>query len=187
MKSFFLLCTAKRKELPSYAPKNVRRNRAMKDRIRMIQDREGMSQKDFAAAVGISQASLSSIYNGRTLPTIRHAEAIHKRFPEINVNWILFGEGEMLSDGDVSSKVPSDALAGSQPEGESVRQNENPASLSDSSVLPVGNQLSSEGIYPGQVIIRETVKYVDKPQRRIREIQVIYDDGILETFVLKSE
>ena len=47
----------------------------MKERIRQIQDREGMSQKDFAAAIGISQASLSSIYNGRTLPTNRHVEA----------------------------------------------------------------------------------------------------------------
>jgi hypothetical protein len=30
--------------------------------------------------------------------------------------------------------------------------------------------------------VREVVKYLDKPQRRITEIRVFYDDGTYETF-----
>ena len=159
----------------------------MKDRIHQIQDREGMSQKDFAAAIGISQASLSSIYNGRTLPTNRHVEAIHKRFPEIDTNWLMFGEGEMLAAGDSNATTPSAANSGNATADEGVRPEEKQENLFDFGAS-AGNTQPSASIAPaGQQVIREIVKYVDKPQRRIREIQVIYDDGILETFVLKSE
>ncbi len=37
------------------------------------------------------------------------------------------------------------------------------------------------------MIIRETVKYIDKPQRRITEIHVFYDDGTFETFSARKD
>jgi hypothetical protein len=40
---------------------------------------------------------------------------------------------------------------------------------------------------PSQVIIRETVKYIDKPQRKITEIHIFYDDGTFETFAGKRD
>lgn len=159
----------------------------MKDRIRQIQDREGMSQKDFAAAIGISQASLSSIYNGRTLPTNRHVEAIHKRFPEISTNWMMFGEGEMLSGEASSAPATSTTPEGSTLDGDGVRPEETIGLTLEVPSQAVGKRLREEDLFQGMPVVREVVKYIDKPQRRIREIQVIYDDGILETFVLKSD
>ena len=35
---------------------------------------------------------------------------------------------------------------------------------------------------PRTPVIREVVKYVDKPQRRITEIRIFFDDGTYETF-----
>lgn len=68
-----------------------------KERIRKIMEGVRMSQQDFAAKLGISPATLSSIFTGRTNPTNYHVQAIHKAFPEINVSWLLFGEGDMIS------------------------------------------------------------------------------------------
>ena len=59
----------------------------------MIQER--LNQKEFAATTGISPATLSSIFNGRTSPTLNHAEALHRRFPKLNMSWLMFGEGSM--------------------------------------------------------------------------------------------
>ena len=53
----------------------------MKERIRLIQEQLGLSQIEFANKLGISPASLSSIYTGRTNPTNNHVMAIHKAFP----------------------------------------------------------------------------------------------------------
>ena len=69
----------------------------MIDRIRTIMEYTKLSQQDFAARLGISPASLSSILTGRTNPTNKHIMGIHQGFPEINVNWLMFGEGDMLT------------------------------------------------------------------------------------------
>ena len=75
----------------------------MKERIRLIQEQLGLSQIEFANKLGISPASLSSIYTGRTNPTNNHVMAIHKAFPQINVNWLMFGEGDMTERGVVGA------------------------------------------------------------------------------------
>jgi transcriptional regulator with XRE-family HTH domain len=59
----------------------------MKDRVRQVMTWAKLSQQDFATYLEISPASLSSIFNGRTNPTNNHVQAIHRAFPEINVNW----------------------------------------------------------------------------------------------------
>lgn len=77
----------------------------MKERIRLIQEQLGLSQIEFANKLGISPASLSSIYTGRTNPTNNHVMAIHKAFPQINVNWLMFGEGDMTEGGVVGAAL----------------------------------------------------------------------------------
>jgi len=69
---------------------------AMQERIRQIMDHYGLSQQNFAAQLGVAPATISSIFTGRTNPTNKHVQAIHKAFPEIDTNWLMFGEGEML-------------------------------------------------------------------------------------------
>lgn len=82
----------------------------MKDRILQIMKSKGMSQQEFSRATGIAPASLSSIFNGRTAPTMKHAEALHRHFPELSINWLLFGEGEMNSTNANSGEEGSEDL-----------------------------------------------------------------------------
>ena len=159
----------------------------MKERIRKVMEREGMSQKDFSEAIGISQSSLSSILNGRTQTTSRLIEAIHKRFPDISTNWMMFGEGDMSMDGQAVQETSEAATGKSGISGEGVRQKDADSTLFDSGQPAVGDAAHPEAFQQAPTIVREIIKYVDKPQRRVREIQVIYDDGMLETFVLKTD
>ncbi|MBR1789825.1 MAG: helix-turn-helix transcriptional regulator [Bacteroidaceae bacterium] len=159
----------------------------MKERIRKVMEREDMSQKEFSAAIGISQASLSSILNGRTQPTSRLVEAIHRRFPDISTNWIMFGEGQMAIVGQAAHPTPEDAEDTSDYVGESVRPEDVNPTFFNSAQPEVGSIAQKETLQQPPAVVREIIKYVDKPQRRVREIQVIYDDGMLETFVLKTD
>ncbi len=148
----------------------------MTQRILQIMQSLQMNQRDFAKEIGISASSLSSIINGHTSPTNNIVQAIHRRFPDISITWLMFGEGEM--------KVGTTAdVASTQSEDEGVR----PSGVTEPSVTAsdagYSIQSTSEGgMTPGQVIIRETVKYIDKPQRKITEIRVFYDDGTFDTF-----
>lgn len=153
----------------------------MKDRIFQIMKQEHLNQKEFSATTGISPATLSSIFNGRTSPTLNHAELLHKRFPRLNMSWLMFGEGDMF--------LPTDEQHASQHEGTaqdagasySAGQSEGDSSLPSGDGSPTFNFPSAGGDSKIPVI-REVVKYVDKPQRRITEIRIFFDDGTFETF-----
>lgn len=68
----------------------------MKDRVRQVMEHYKLSQKEYADALGISAGSISSVLSGRTAPTNNLIQAVHKTYPAVNVNWLMFGEGEML-------------------------------------------------------------------------------------------
>ena len=67
-----------------------------------------MTQQTFANFIGMSAASLSSIFNNRTKPTLNTVEAIKAKIPNINVDWLLFGTGEMFSRNDTTAPPSSD-------------------------------------------------------------------------------
>ena len=72
---------------------------SMKDRIRQVMELQRMTQQEFAQFIDVSPASLSSIFNGRTKPTLNIVEAIKKKISNINTDWLMFGSGSMyMSD-----------------------------------------------------------------------------------------
>lgn len=167
----------------------------MKDRIFQIMNKVAMTQQDFAAELGISPASLSSIFNGRTNPTSNHVRAIHRRFPDISVNWLMFGEGNMYesaeSNGEATDAQPAEPdgqLAFGLPDNVRNGADGSEAYIEASASGDVSS--SSQGQLPfvgstgaaGIPVIKEVIKYIDKPQRKITEIRIFFDDGTYETF-----
>lgn len=153
----------------------------MKDRILKIMKQENLNQKDFAATTGISPATLSSIFNGRTSPTLNHAEALHRRFPQLSMSWLMFGEGDMyVPDAAGEKKRSSVDAAGSGDLFGGGLGNETPsASVPDSPT----RQSDVEEVPLHAHVVREVVKYIDKPKRKITEVRIFFDDGTFETFL----
>lgn len=91
----------------------------MNDRIKQIQAALGMSQKDFSEAIGITPGALSNIYSNRTNATSNHVRGIHAAFPQIDINWLMFGEGEMYlpTSGSDSSSVDQNSGQTAPPDG----------------------------------------------------------------------
>ena len=84
----------------------------------------------------------------------------------------MFGEGGMYVDSVVKetqlAPAPSTFVADNASTAAQTEQK-------DLFSVPVPPQ-------PQPAIVRESVKYIDKPQRKITEIRVFYDDGTYETF-----
>lgn len=72
----------------------------MKERIKQLMEQQHMNQQAFAAATGISTATLSGIFNGRTNPTMKTVQDIKNKFPGISTDWLLFGTGGMFITSD---------------------------------------------------------------------------------------
>lgn len=146
-----------------------------------------MTQQVFAQFIDMSPASLSSIFNGRTKPTLNIVEAIKKKIPDINIDWLLFGIGDMygIEQSGAGGADGGPVHNGAEPMLD-FEGNDNSSSTVHGAVEP---QSFSSHPHPNGVrgvrpeIVREEVKYVERPQRRVVEIRVYYDDLTYETFV----
>ena len=151
----------------------------MKDRILSLMKHLGMSQKVFAAEICISEGALSSIFSGRTKPTLNTVNNIHERFPEVNMSWLMDGKGEMFTSPPSVPQFEDTTDAGYSAPG------------SRSGGIPVQtnfmDQFAGSGSPSPQTLnMMPEGKNNDKPMRRIAEIRVFYDDGTFETFSAKQ-
>ena len=185
----------------------------MKNRIREVMQKANLSQQDFAAKLGVSPASISNIFIGRTNPTITHASAVHKAFPEVRMEWLLFGEGEMteganfddltsseqdvLEDGielggelfstpemkGAQNSYPETAPADSQTGIRSTASTSTNVPTATRPVQPIEvPDYAAQTRFPTYNDL-QNAKNCDKPERKVKEIRVFYDDGTYEIFI----
>lgn len=143
-----------------------------------------MTQQTFSDFIGISSASLSSIFNGRTKPTLNTVEAIRGKFTKINLDWLMYGQGPMFKDQVAETSL--DGAEGSMGDVQSVE-----GALDFTSPTPPSqygpDQVSSQRVMNTlKSPVRTEVKYVNKPQRSITEIRIFFDDQTWESFVPKK-
>lgn len=155
---------------------------AMKDRIRQVMESQHMTQQVFADYIGLAPATLSSIFNGRTRPTLNVVESLKKKFPNISTDWLMFGSGEMFQNtAENSTSTPSASENGIFDQSPMLDFDQNP------SVPPqnMGQMTQNPAIINKSrpEIVREDIKILDKPQRKVMEIRVFYDDQTWDTFV----
>ena len=159
----------------------------MKDRIIQIMRQTGLSNAEFAEKIGISTSSLSHIFSGRNNPSLDVVKRIHKSFPEISLNWIMYGEGNMYAtdsgrNGDTSQSSYDNAL---ERENMPLFENaENPENTgSGQFYFDFRKEKPSEAsVYQPQDAEKEVIKYIEKPQPKITEIRIFYDNGTFEVF-----
>lgn len=165
---------------------------------------KGMSQKAFASELCIAEATLSGIFNGRTRPTNLTVNAIHERFPDVNISWLMFGEGDMYlpASGEHSA---STGPSGADGHADAQQHQDAEADLfsfsrpSDTMPGVGGPMADANGTIGGGMQMTSTnmagnvhaamppkiqyiEKYIDRPQRKITEIRIFFDDGTYETF-----
>jgi DNA-binding XRE family transcriptional regulator len=183
----FYLCKLKEKGVKY--PQNTY-DKKMKDRIRQIMESQHMTQQVFAEFIGVGAATLSSIFNDRTRPTLNIVEAIKKKIPNISTDWLMFGSGDMYLSENPTPNAGSESgfqSADNRQVGYSpmLDFNETSSPTPQNSFLQPQNVNSVKSTRPDNDRIE--VKFVDKPQRKIVEIRVFYDDQTFDTFEPKKK
>lgn len=155
----------------------------MKDRIRQIMESQHMSQQTFANFIGMSAASLSSIFNNRTKPTLNTVEAIKSKMPSLSTDWLMFGRGSMFIE-DNPAKDQAQSESADMP-------NEQIGDFGGGMPDLFGNNVSGQSAQQlmhrhAENVVRPEIKYIERPQRQITEIRVYFDDLTYESFVPKK-
>lgn len=174
----------------------------MKDRIRQLMEDQHLTQQNFAQLIGTTPATLSNIFNGKTNPSLTIVDGIHKSFPLVNVYWILYGTPPMYNSqqGAEASPGTMNGVEGSSLEGTASGLNTERHGHADSLEATLDFSAPASPASPSlfdapsmhgvnntpKKEAKNVVKIIDKPQRRITEIRIFYDDQTWETFVPKK-
>ncbi len=68
----------------------------MIDRIKKLMENEQMSSSQFADEINLQRSSLSHVLSGRNKPSLDFVMKIKQRFTEVNLHWLIFGNGDMF-------------------------------------------------------------------------------------------
>lgn len=71
----------------------------MKDRIKLIMEKENLTSAKFADLLQINRAIISHILNGRNNPSLDVVSRILSEMDYINSEWLINGTGEMYKEG----------------------------------------------------------------------------------------
>ena len=167
-----------------------------------------MTQQEFAETIKVAPATLSSIFTGRTAPSLKIVEAIKSRFPDISTDWLMFGRGAMTdyrseeagssfgTPGDAAGPGAIDFDGGTAPPTVAPSGHDTPmvqaAAPSSAAAASLSSAPQQQAAGRGAKAAAagmggmQLVNNCDKKERRIVEIRIFYDDQTWETFVPKK-
>jgi transcriptional regulator with XRE-family HTH domain len=142
------------------------------DRLKLILERVNLTPGNFADKIGVAPATISHILSGRNkYPSAEVMLRLHETFPDIDLNWLLTGEGTLVKDDPDSmfagSLFGDNLLNATKSTAESENCKENSLETAKNTDNP---------------IVKQEIIYKEKPVRKIAEIRIFFDDGTYETF-----
>ena len=79
----------------------------MLDRIKIWIESKGLKSSSFADKIGVNRATISHILSGRNKPSIDFLQKMIFSFPDLNLNWIVSGEGFMCISNEKNESLHS--------------------------------------------------------------------------------
>ncbi|MBD5214371.1 MAG: helix-turn-helix transcriptional regulator [Bacteroidales bacterium] len=169
-------------------------------RLKFFMDSSGLQSSQFADTCNIPRPTLSQLLNGRNKKVSDEIIAkVHSGFPELNVMWLLFGEGSMYMNGNTqfsqpqNTPIPHSTLF-QEPTHQEV------ANIEDANIFAkdfsklentAKNQVSE--VITDTLSKKESISHSNDASapsssvRKITSILVFYDDNSFESFVPSSD
>jgi transcriptional regulator with XRE-family HTH domain len=166
-------------------------------RIKIFLQSMGIANSSFADICGIPRPSLSQLLNGRNKKVSNEViDKIHAAYPELNMMWLMFGDGDMLrqgapvpGDGD-NAQLAENAFPGSaQTPGERethVQQSINFDDIDDATAIGYGRRKPATAQRVSSVVESAVNAARNKPAasssrpnvaKYVTQIMLIFSDG----------
>lgn len=163
------------------------------ERIKLIVEKEQIPSTVFAESIDVKQSTFSHMLTGRNKPSLDIVMKIHRRYNYINLDWLLYGTGQMMTLDPGEHQSPqyhNQSLIQDEQSGTDLNlplfgQNlVKPYKVQEEQInrkeMPSETPINT----PKETVIQE-IKYIERPHRKITEIRIFFDDNTYETF--KSE
>ena len=140
----------------------------MQERLNQIIEKKGLTATKFAAMIGVNASTISHILAGRNKPGFDIINNIAKTFPDLNLTWLITGNGSMDNSPvqkEKNSIVSEPTLFDVEPTEKNV------------SVIPDKNVKPEESRDP-----MASVKPFTKQTKKIKRIILFFEDGSFEDY-----
>ena len=149
---------------------------SIKDRFKMIMEREKLTAGAFAESIGVAQATISHILGSRNkYPSTDVILRLHQRYNDINLSWLLTGEGNMSNDPNKKESNPIIDYP-------LFAENAENAGMGTTGEKKSEEMRLEAPLSPAKEIVKQEIIYKERPPRKITEIRIFFDDNTYETF-----
>lgn len=166
----------------------------LNERIAEIIIYSKLSASEFADEIEVQRSNISHITSGRNKPSLDFLMKIKERFPELQWDWLILGQGEMISKPEIEvvvekPKVTSlpDLFSLINDENFGLTETEDKISKDDLRESKISVQSPvSERIYDSQRLENQEIVSEPQPteiqQNKIKRIVWFYENGKFESF-----
>lgn len=158
----------------------------MVERLKKYIEHCGLIASQFADAIGMPRSSFSQLMSGRNKSiTDATITKIHVAFPDLSIQWLLFGEGSMIATQpprQASSTTAHQQLSFFDENAE-FETNSAPTVEYEQEIEPTKGKIEAEQYTNSRV--EEPVAMIDLAkmrQKKVLKIMLFYDDNTFETF-----
>lgn len=132
-------------------------------RILEILEKSGLTPSEFADKIEVQRSAISHITSGRNKPSLEFIIKIKNAFPEIDMDWLIFGYEKKIEEiQDESVQIPSSTYPTLFDFNESVKKEDPKPETSEDSLF---SQITT-----------------NNSDKRIKKVILIYDDGTFDDF-----
>lgn len=166
----------------------------LNERISKIISYSELSSSEFADEIDVQRSNISHITSGRNKPSLDFLIKIKERFPELQWDWLIKGEGEMIKPAE-KEIIPEKQKPTPLPDLFSLIADEN-FGIAEKEIK-VSKDITSESNISLQVPVQEKIsdsqrlevndtqassQVVENHQSKIKRIIWFYDNGKFESF-----
>ena len=140
----------------------------MNTRLKQFIAAENITQAQFADTINVVRASVSHILAGRNKPSYEFICGLMRHYPNLNIEWLMFGKGKMYKD---ASSQPADLFEVAAEPAVPVQQKQ----IFQPQRYPAANGVTLSEI-------KALVNDIQKPvtQRKLVKITAFFDDGTFQ-------
>ncbi|WP_297984778.1 helix-turn-helix transcriptional regulator [uncultured Chryseobacterium sp.] len=170
----------------------------LNERITKVIEYSEFTSSEFADEIDVQRSNISHITSGRNKPSLDFLIKIKDRFPELEWDWLIKGEGEMLQKADEKAALAStneESNSTSLPDLFSLIDDDN-FGITESEDR-VSKPIQRESEIPGQSLntfktgdsqrleVQENqniVQHIENQENKIKRVVIFFENGKFESF-----
>ncbi len=155
----------------------------MNTRLQKFLAAENITQSQFADTIGVARAGVSHVLAGRNKPGYDFMASTMQNFPNLNIEWLMFGKGKMY-------KEQKPTLFDQTPQLEIVTHNDEDElidifSVRDDRIASSATNVEEKQQHISQGISTEIESSINQTQpisnqRKVTKVLILFDDGTFQ-------